>query len=62
MSTEELKTSINNLLEKIPENALLEVFEYLKTVEGKSAKEIEMSHHLGKILKEDSVLLEKLAK
>ncbi|ADR20128.1 hypothetical protein MATR_22560 [Marivirga tractuosa] len=62
MSREEVKTAINEMLEKIPEEALQDVFDYLKSVQDKSAASITLSKNLRTILKEDKELLERLAK
>ena len=62
MSREEVKTAINQLLETTSEQVLQEVFDYLKSVQGKSEKTVSLSRNLRKILTEDKELLEKLAK
>jgi hypothetical protein len=45
----------------MPEEVLEDVFKYLKSLTTKSAKEIRLSQNIGKILKEDKNLLERLA-
>jgi ERCC4-type nuclease len=62
MSREEVKTAINEILEKIPEEALQEVFDYLKSVQDKSTGSINLSKNLRTILNEDKELLDRLAK
>ncbi|MGM0580328.1 MAG: hypothetical protein ACQETL_06595 [Bacteroidota bacterium] len=62
MSREEVKTAINEMLENIPEEALQDVFDYLKSVQDKSSASITLSKNLRTILKEDKELLERLAK
>ena len=62
MSREEVKTAINEILEKIPEEALQEVFDYLKSVQDKSTGSITLSKNLRTILNEDKDLLDRLAK
>ncbi len=62
MSKDEVKTAINELLDNTPEQVLQEVFEYLKSVQGKSNKSVSMSQNLRTILMEDKELLERLAK
>lgn len=47
--------------DKMPEEVLEDVFKYLKSLTTKSAKEIRLSQNIGKILKEDKNLLERLA-
>ena len=61
MSREEVRTAIDELLIKTPEQGLLEVLTYLKTLQGKTAEQIAMSNNLRGILKEDSELLNRLA-
>jgi hypothetical protein len=62
MSREEVKTEIEELLIKTPEEGLLEVLSYLKTLQGKTTDQIATSKHLKNIIKEDSELLTRLAK
>lgn len=62
MSKEEVKTGINEMLENIPEEALQDVFHYLKSVQDKSTDSISLSKNLRTILSEDKELLERLAK
>ncbi|WP_420575799.1 hypothetical protein [Ekhidna sp.] len=61
MSREEVKTAINELLDNTPEQVLQEVFDYLKSVQGKSKKSVSLSKNLRTILTEDKELLERLA-
>ncbi|GAB4247948.1 MAG: hypothetical protein Tsb0034_27270 [Ekhidna sp.] len=61
MSREEVKTAINELLDNTPEQVLKEVFDYLKSVQGKSSESVSLSQNLRTILKEDKELLERLA-
>ena len=62
MTTKQIKTEINKVLDSIPENVLGDVLEYLKTLQNQSADPIELSSHLRKILEEDRLLLARLAK
>ena len=62
MSREEVKTAINELLDNTPEQVLQEVFDYLKSVQGKSKNSISLSQNLRTILTEDKELLERLAR
>jgi len=57
----DLKDKINQVLDKMPDEVLEDVFKYLKSLTTKSAQEIRLSQNLGKILKEDKNLLERLA-
>ena len=62
MTTKQLIAEINKALDQVPETALHDILEYLKGLQGKSEAEMLRSRHLGRILKEDKELLEKLAK
>jgi hypothetical protein len=62
MSREEVKTAISELLDNTPEQVLQEVFDYLKSVQGKSNESVSLSKNLRTILTEDKDLLERLAK
>jgi hypothetical protein len=62
METKELKDKINRALDNIPDEVLEEILEYLKSLTNKSKSDIVLSQNLGKILKEDKGLLERLAK
>lgn len=61
MSREEVKTAINELLDNTSEQVLQEVFDYLKSVQGKSDESVSLSQNLRTILTEDKELLERLA-
>jgi hypothetical protein len=61
MSREEVKTAIQEILDNSSEEVLKEVFEYLKTTEGKPNESVVLSQNLRRILSEDKELLEKLA-
>jgi hypothetical protein len=61
MTARDLKDKINQVLDKMPDEVLEDVFKYLKSLTGKSAHEIKLSQNLGKILEEDKNLLERLA-
>jgi len=61
MTTQEIKTEIQNMLDKIPENVLEDILNYLKEVETKTEDQISTSRNISKILNEDKELLEKLA-
>lgn len=61
MTARDLKDKINQVLDKMPDEVLEDIFNYLKSLTTKSAQEIRLSQNLGKILEEDKNLLEKLA-
>ncbi|MDW3209049.1 MAG: hypothetical protein R8N23_04235 [Reichenbachiella sp.] len=62
MSRDEVKTAIKELLDNTPEQVLQEVYDYLKSVQGKSESSVSLSQNLRTILSEDKELLERLAK
>ncbi len=59
---QDVKEKINKVINDIPEEALEDVLEYLKSIAEKANKDIRLSQDLSKILKEDKILLERLAK
>jgi hypothetical protein len=61
MTTKQLKTEIQKLLDTIPEDVLQDLFDYLKEAQKQSKTQAELSSHLRKIIHEDRELLEKLA-
>lgn len=61
MTARDLKDKINQVLDKMPDEVLEDVFKYFKSLTTKSAQEIRLSQNLGKILEEDKNLLERLA-
>lgn len=61
MSREEIKIAISELLDNTPEQVLQEVFDYLKSAQGKSNESVSLSQNLRTILTEDRELLERLA-
>jgi hypothetical protein len=61
MTAKDLKDMINQVLDKMPDEVLEDVFKYLKSMTTKSAHDIKLSRNLGKILVEDKNLLERLA-
>lgn len=62
MATEELKKEITDAIDNIPDNVLVDVLKYIKSLENKSKDKIKLSQNLSDILKEDRNLLERLAK
>lgn len=61
MTARDLKDKINQVLDKMPDDVLEDVFKYLKSLTTKSAHEMKLSQNLGKILEDDKNLLERLA-
>jgi len=62
MTTKQLISEINKVLDQVPESALTNVLNYLNSLKGKSEEEAKRSSHLRRILEEDKELLERLAK
>jgi site-specific recombinase len=62
MSTNEIKAEIQKLLDNVPEIVLNDLLDYLRKAQNQSNNQIELYHHLRKIISEDKELLEKLAK
>jgi hypothetical protein len=62
MSTNEIKAEIQKLLDNVPEIVLNDLLDYLRIAQNQTNNQIELSHHLRKIISEDKELLEKLAK
>lgn len=62
MATEDLKKEITDAIDNIPDNVLVDVLKYIKSLENKSKDKIQLSQNLSDILKEDRNLLERLAK
>ncbi len=61
MNIDDLKYEIEDHLEKLPEEELKNVLVYLKQITSSSLEERQFSRNLGKILREDSELLKRLA-
>ena len=61
MAAKEIKDRINKVLDNIPDEVLEDVLSYLKSIIDKSRDKISLSKDLGRILKEDKNLLEKLS-
>jgi hypothetical protein len=62
LTTKEIKTEIQKSLEKVPENLLQDILDFLKKAEAQSTDSISLAKNLKSILKEDKELLERLAK
>jgi hypothetical protein len=62
MTTIQLKSEINKTLDKVPENVLPDILDYLKQIEAQSSDHAKLTSNFKKILLEDKGLLERLAK
>ena len=61
MTTKEIKTEIQKLLDTVPEDVLKDLLQYLKETQKQSKDQAALASHLRKIICEDRDLLEKLA-
>jgi len=61
MTTKQIKSEINRVLDKVPDNLLQDILDLLKELESTSSDKIKLTAHLKQILSEDKELLEKLA-
>ncbi len=62
MKTTEIKEEINKIIDKLPDEILGDLLEYLQQVEKNTTGKFPLTKNLRKILTEDKELLEKLAK
>lgn len=62
MRRDDIKTEIQRILAKVPDDVLEQVYSILKDFADKDPDRIRLSHNLNKILTEDKGLLERLAK
>ena len=61
MTTQQIKSEIKNVLDKVPESVLNDILDFLRGYHDNTKDQIEMTRRLKKILTEDKNLLEKLA-
>ena len=61
MTTKEIKSEIQKVLDKVPDVLLGDILDYLKAIREKSVHSVRMSNDIRKIISEDRELLEKLA-
>ena len=62
MTATQIKTEIQKALDNVPENALLDVLDFLKELQASSPEHIKLANNLRQILAEDKDLLGKLAR
>ena len=62
MTTNQIKTEIQKVLDTVPETVLEDILKYLKNLADKPGDTITLSQNLRKILSEDKELLDRLAK
>ncbi|NEN25036.1 hypothetical protein G3O08_16165 [Cryomorpha ignava] len=58
----QIRTEISQLIQKLPENQLESILEYLRQVEKTSAEQVETANFVKKIFEEDAELLKRLAR
>jgi len=61
MTTIDLKFEIQKAIDSVPESVLVDILDYLKQIQVTSSEKIDLSRHLGFILREDKELLKRLA-
>lgn len=61
MTTADLKFEIKKAIDEVPESVLVDILDYLKQVKAIPKEKIELSRHLGLIIREDRELLRRLA-
>lgn len=61
MNKADLKEEIRKAIDNMPESVLTEILDYLKQIQVTPEKQIDLSNHLGLILREDKELLQRLA-
>jgi len=61
MTTQDLKYEIQKAIDNVPDSVLADVLDYLKQIQLTPTTKIDMSRHLGMILREDKELLQRLA-
>jgi hypothetical protein len=61
MTKADLINKINKSINQVPKDVLQDILDYLDQVKSAPANKINLSRNLGKILREDKELLQKLA-
>lgn len=61
MSTEQVKVEINQILQKMPEENLVSILEYLRAAQKLSSQKLALTKNFSQILQEDQKLLIRLA-
>lgn len=62
MTTVQIKTEIQKVLDQVPDDVLTDVLDFLKELQSHSSDKIRLANFLKQTLKEDKGLLEKLAR
>ena len=58
----DIKEKLHKVVDELPDSISGQVLEYLNKIKAKSSEDLSLAKNLNKILKEDSNLLERLAK
>jgi hypothetical protein len=61
MTSIEIKTEIQKVIDQVPDEMLEDVLNFLRDLQRKSTDQIKLASNLRKIISEDRELLEKLA-
>lgn len=61
MTTLELRTEIHKAIDKVPENVLPEILDYIHSIQQPSTDKEELNQFIEKVFKEDDGLLRRLA-
>jgi hypothetical protein len=62
MTTIQLKAEIKKAIDKVPENVLPDILDYLNRIQHQSHDQLKFDKNVKKILTEDRELFERLAK
>jgi hypothetical protein len=62
MTTIQLKAEIKKAIDKVPENVLPDILDYLNRIQHQSHDHVKFERNVKKILTEDRELFERLAK
>jgi len=61
MTVADLKYEIKKAIDEAPESVLIDILDYLRQVKATPKEKIDLTRHLGLILREDKELLQQLA-
>jgi len=61
MTITDLKQEIKKAIDDAPESVLEDILDYLKQIKATPENKINLTRHLGQILREDKELLQRLA-
>ena len=61
MTESDLKYEIKKAIDEVPESILMDIWDYLRLIKESPGRKIELSRHLGIILREENELLKRLA-